>query len=74
MLVCGILRLVNVSMECSCIVPLTPDVMMVIRGLDFHPWVCKMLINGSYLVCLFVRACSENLTWYQPKATILHAS
>ena len=20
------------------------------------PWVCKMLINGSYLVCLFVRA------------------
>ena len=29
----------------------------------FHPWFCRALINGSYLVCLCVRACLGNLSW-----------
>ena len=32
----GIFKLVNCSIECSCIAPLTPAV-MVMRGLVFHP-------------------------------------
>ena len=51
----GILRLVSLLMECSCMAPLTPAV-MVIRGLVLHPSFCMVLINGSYLVCLCVRA------------------
>ena len=62
MLVFGILRLVYFLMECLCIAPLTPA-LMVIRGLVFHPLVCKVLISGSYLVCLCVRARSRNLSW-----------
>ena len=57
----GIFSLFNCSMECSCIAPLTPAV-MVIRGLIFHPLFCMVLISGSYLVCLCVRACSRNLS------------
>ena len=51
----GILRLVSLLMECLCMAPLTPAV-MVIRMLVFHPSYCMMLISGSYLVCLCVRA------------------
>ena len=61
-LVLGILSLVGLSIECSCIAPLTPAV-MVMRGLVFHPLFCMMLISGSYLVCFCVMACSENLLW-----------
>ena len=61
MLVFGILRLVIWLMECSCIAPLTP-VVMAIRGFVFHPLFCMLLINGSYLVCLYVRACSGNMS------------
>jgi hypothetical protein len=50
------------SMECSCMAPLTP-VVMVMRGLVFRPLFCIVLINKSYLVCLCVRACSGNLSW-----------
>ena len=57
----GILRLVNLAMACSCIAPLTPA-MMVIRGFVFYPLFCMLLINGSYLACLCVRACSGNLS------------
>jgi hypothetical protein len=57
-----ILSLWSWSMECSCIAPLTPAV-MVMSGLAFHPLLYMVLINGSYLVCLCVRACSGNLSW-----------
>ena len=49
-------------MECSCIAPLT-SVVIIPRGLVFHPLFCMVLISGSYLVCLCVRACSWNLLW-----------
>ena len=62
MLAFGIFNLFKCSMECSCIAPLTPAV-MVIRGLVFHPLFCMVLISGSYLICLCVRACSRNLSW-----------
>ena len=51
----GMFRLASFLMECSCIVPLTP-IVMVMRGLVFHSLLCMMLISGSYLVCLCVRA------------------
>ena len=57
----GILRLVNLLTNCSCIAPLTPAV-IVMRGFVFHPLFCMLLINGSYLACLSVRACSGNLS------------
>ena len=41
MLVFGILRLANLWMECSYVAPLT-SVVMVIRGLVFHPWSCMV--------------------------------
>ena len=62
MLVFGIFSLVNLSMECSCMVPLTPAVMLM-RGLVFRPLLCRVLINGSYFMCLCMRACSRNLSW-----------
>ena len=49
-------------MDCSCIAPLTPAV-MVIRGFVFQPWFCRVLINGSYFVCFCMRACSGNMSW-----------
>jgi len=60
MLFFGIFSLVSWSMECSCMAPLTPAV-MVMRGLTLHPLLCMSLINGSYLVCLCVRASCGNL-------------
>jgi hypothetical protein len=61
MLVFGILRLVSLLIECSCIDPLTPAV-MVIRGFVFQPLLLIVLISGSYLSCFCVRACSGNLS------------
>jgi hypothetical protein len=61
-LVFGILRLANLFMECLCMAPLTPAV-MVMRGLVFHPLFFMVLISGSYFVCLCKRACSRNLLW-----------
>ena len=58
----GILRLVSLLMECSCMAPLT-HVVMVIRGLVIHPLFCMVLIRGSYLMCLHVRARSGYLSW-----------
>ena len=57
-----ILRFVNCSIDFSCIAPLTPAV-MVMRGLVFHPLALSVVISGSYLVYLCVRACSGNLSW-----------
>jgi hypothetical protein len=51
----GIFRLVSLLIECSCISHVTLT-MMVMRGSVFHPLFCLMLISGSYLVCLCVRA------------------
>ena len=59
MLVFGILRLDNLVMECSWIAPLTP-VVIVMRGFVFSPWFRMFSINGLYLACLYVRACSGN--------------
>ena len=58
----GILSLVSCSIEYAWMAPLTPAV-IVMRGLVFHPALCILLINGSYLVCLCVMACSGNLSW-----------
>ena len=62
MLVFEILRLASLLMECSCIAPLTHDV-MVMRGLVFHMWFRMFSISGLYLACLCVRACSGNMSW-----------
>jgi hypothetical protein len=48
-------RLISCFMEFSCIAPLTP-VVMVMRGLVFHPLFCSVVISRSYLVCLCVQA------------------
>ena len=53
----GIFRLVSLLMKCLCMTPLTL-VVMEIRRLVFHPLFCMVLIRGSYLVCLCVRAWS----------------
>ena len=58
----GILRLIDLLMDCSCIAPLTL-VVIVMRGFLFHPLFCMLLINGSYLASLYVRACLGNLSW-----------
>lgn len=58
----GIFSFVSLSMECLRIAPLTP-VVMVMRALVFHPLFCKVLISGSYMVCLCMRACLRNLSW-----------
>ena len=62
MLVLGILSLVSFFIECSCMAPLTPAV-MVMMGLIFHPLLCMVLVSGSYLVCFCVVAWSGNLSW-----------
>lgn len=56
-----ILRLVSLSMDCSCMAPQTP-VVIVIKEFVFQPWVCMLLISGSYVVCLCMSACSGNLS------------
>ena len=53
MLVFGILTLASLSMDCSCIAPLTLAV-IVIRGFVFQPLFRIVLISGSYFVCFFV--------------------
>jgi hypothetical protein len=58
----GIFSFVSLSMECSCMAPLTPAV-MVMRGLVLHPLFWMVLFNGSYLVCFCVMACSRDLSW-----------
>jgi hypothetical protein len=42
--------------------PLTP-VVMVTRKLVCHPLYCMVLISVLYLLCLYMRAWSENLSW-----------
>ena len=51
----GIFRLASLLIECSCIAPLTHAV-IVMRGLEFQSLFCMVLISGSYLVCVCVRA------------------
>ena len=63
MLVFGILRLSNFSMDRLWMVPLTPTV-IVIRGFVFQPLFRIVLISGSYFACFCVRACSEKLSWH----------
>ena len=58
----GYFRLASLLIKCSCIAPLTLHV-MIMRGLVFHPLFYMVLISGSYLVCLYVRARSGNLSW-----------
>ena len=48
--------------------PLTP-VVMVIKRLVLQPWFRMVSINGSYLSCLWVRACSGNLSWQYVNST-----
>ena len=58
----GSLILSSRSIECSCMAPHTPAV-IVMRGLIFQPQFCMLLMSGLYLVCLFVVACAGNLSW-----------
>ena len=60
MQVFGTFRSISCSMAFSCIAPLTPAV-IVTKGLIFHPLLFSAAISGSYLVCLCMRAWSENL-------------
>jgi hypothetical protein len=62
MFVFGMLRSVNLVMDCSCMAPLTPAV-IVMRGFVFHPLFFISLISGSYLTCFCAMACSGNLSW-----------
>ena len=50
MLVFGMLRSTNLLMDCSCIAPLTPAI-IVMRGFVFQPLFRIALINGSHLAC-----------------------
>ena len=58
----AILRLASFSMNCSCIAPLTPAV-MVIKGFAFHPLFRIVLISESYFACFCAMACLGNLSW-----------
>jgi hypothetical protein len=57
----GIFRFISLLMECSCMGPLTP-VVMVTMGLYFQPLFSMVLLWGSYLLCLCMRAWSGNLS------------
>ena len=61
MLVFGMLSLSNLLIDCSCIAPRTPAV-IVMRGLIFHPFFLMALMKGSSLVCFCVMACFENMS------------
>jgi hypothetical protein len=61
MLFFGRSRLVSLLIDCSCMAPLTPAV-MVIRGFDFQPLFHIVWSSGLYLACFCVRACSGNLS------------
>ena len=58
----GLLNLMSFLVESSFMASFTPA-MMALRGFTFHPLLCKVLISGSYLVCLCSRALSKNLSW-----------
>ena len=62
MLGLGIFRSVSFWMECSCMAPRTPAV-IVMTGLVFQPMLWTAWFSGSYLVCLCAMACSGNLSW-----------
>jgi hypothetical protein len=46
----------------SCIAPLTPAI-MIIKKFVSQPLFRSVVISGSYLVCLCVRACLGNMSW-----------
>jgi hypothetical protein len=62
MLVFGMLRSINLLIDCSCIAPLNPT-MIVMRGFIFQPLLRIALISGSYLACFCAMACSGNMSW-----------
>ena len=62
MLVFGMLSSSNILMDCSCIDPLTPAV-IVTRGFVFQPLFHMALIKGLYLACFCVISCYGNLSW-----------
>ena len=53
MLVFGMLSTSNLLMDCLCIAPLTP-IVIVIRGFVWHPLFRISLIKGSYLVWVII--------------------
>lgn len=55
------LRLVIFMRDCLHIASLTP-IVMVMRGFMFHSLFCMVLIGGSYLLCLWSKAWSGNLS------------
>jgi len=58
----GIFKSISFWMECSCMAPRTPAV-MVIMGLVFQPLLWMAQFNVSYLACFCVMACSGNRSW-----------
>ena len=45
------MKVMSFLMECLCMAPLTPVLMLMTRFI-FHPLLCRVLINGLHLVCL----------------------
>jgi hypothetical protein len=62
MLDLGIFKSVSLWMECSCMAPRTPAV-IVITGLVFQPLLWMAWFSGSYLACFCAMACLRNLSW-----------
>ena len=58
----GIMRSASFSIDCLCIAPLTP-VVIVIRGFVFQRLFRMASISGLYFACFYVSACSRNLSW-----------
>ena len=57
----GIFNLVSFSMECSCMAPLTPAVMVMMRLVLSKPSFWMVLFSESYLACFCVMACSGSI-------------
>jgi hypothetical protein len=62
MLDLGIFRSVSFLMECSCMAPRKPAIIVII-GLVFQTLLWITWFSGSYLACICVMACSGNLLW-----------
>lgn len=55
----GVFILLSFIIECSCMAPLTPTVIM-ISALTFHPLCLRVSISGSHFLHLALMAVSHN--------------
>jgi hypothetical protein len=56
------IEFIEFIIENSCMATLTPIVIMM-KGFTFQPLFWQVLISGSYLVCLCLRAWLRNMFW-----------